>query len=312
MRYTLRQLEYFIAAGETGSITLASERINISQPSISTAISQLEAELGVKLFLRHHAQGVSLTPAGRRLLQEAKRLVEQAEALYGVAAEAMGALRGRLMVGCLVTLAPMILPELIHGFTTQHPAAQIHHLVADQERLLAALAQGEIDLAVTYDLAIPAGIELAPLASLPPHALVGAAHALAGESAVELAALAAEPLILLDLPHSRDYFLALFLAQGLSPTIGARSAYPEVVRTMVANGYGYALANVRPRSDRALDGRQVVRVPLAGTHRPMTIGLAALAEPRRPRLLEAFAAHCRAAITQRAIPGMEAPGHGDC
>jgi hypothetical protein len=50
------------AAGETGSITLASERVYISQPSISTAISHLERELGVQLFIRHHAQGLSLTP----------------------------------------------------------------------------------------------------------------------------------------------------------------------------------------------------------------------------------------------------------
>ena len=56
MRYTLRQLEYFIAAGETGSITLASERVHISQPSISTAISHLEQGFGVQLFIRHHAQ----------------------------------------------------------------------------------------------------------------------------------------------------------------------------------------------------------------------------------------------------------------
>ena len=52
MRYTLRQIEYFIATAETGSITLASERVNISQPSISTAIAHLEEELGTQLFIR--------------------------------------------------------------------------------------------------------------------------------------------------------------------------------------------------------------------------------------------------------------------
>ena len=68
MRYTLRQIEYFIATAETGSITLASERVNISQPSISTAIAHLEEELGTQLFVRRHAQGLSLTSAGRLLL----------------------------------------------------------------------------------------------------------------------------------------------------------------------------------------------------------------------------------------------------
>ena len=61
MRYTLRQIEYFVATAEAGSITLAAERIHVSPPSISAAISQLEAELGAQLFLRRHAQGLSLT-----------------------------------------------------------------------------------------------------------------------------------------------------------------------------------------------------------------------------------------------------------
>ena len=157
MRYTFRQLEYFIAAGETGSITLASERINISQPSISTAISHLEEELGVQLFVRHHAQGLSLTPAGRSLLREAKRVIEQAEALYTVASESGDQVRGQLTVGCLVTLAPMVMPELSHSFTSAFPATQIRHVENNQERLLEALRRAEIDIAITYDLQIPDG-----------------------------------------------------------------------------------------------------------------------------------------------------------
>lgn len=79
MRFSFRKLEYFVAAGETGSITLASERIHISQSAVSTAITQLERELGVQLFVRLHAQGLSLTPAGRKLLRDAKNLLAQAE-----------------------------------------------------------------------------------------------------------------------------------------------------------------------------------------------------------------------------------------
>ena len=136
MRFTLRQLEYFIAAGETGSITQASERIHISQPSISTAISQLEQELDVQLFVRHHAQGLSLTPAGRMMLLEAKRLVEQAESLYAAASEASEEVRGQLNVGCLTTLAPMILPELALSFMAAFPKASIRPHADHQEILL--------------------------------------------------------------------------------------------------------------------------------------------------------------------------------
>ncbi|MDO6966745.1 LysR family transcriptional regulator [Rhizobium alvei] len=310
MRFTLRQLEYFIAAGETGSITQASDRINISQPSISTAISQLEQELEVQLFIRHHAQGLSLTPAGRVLLIEAKRLVEQAESLYAAASEASEEVRGLLNVGCLTTLAPMILPELSLSFMSAFPKASIRPHADHQETLLSGLNRAMIDVAITYDLQIPPEIEFTPLVDLPVHALVGESHPLARHSAVTLAELAELPLILLDLPLSSEYFMALFMKEGLQPNIAFRFPQFDVIRTMVANGYGYTLANVTPRSDMALDGRRVVRVRLSGDHRPMTIGFATLRQLRKSRLLSAFATHARSFISESYIPGMVAPSMG--
>jgi DNA-binding transcriptional LysR family regulator len=73
--HALKQIEYFCAVGGAGSIALASGRLNISSPSVSAAISQLETEFGIGLLVRHHAQGVSLTAEGRRFLEEAKRLI---------------------------------------------------------------------------------------------------------------------------------------------------------------------------------------------------------------------------------------------
>lgn len=307
MRFSLRQLEYFIAAGETGSITLASERIHISQPSISTAISHLERELKAQLFIRHHAQGLSLTPVGRALLAEAKRVVAQAESLYTVADETSGLVRGTLSLGCMVTLAPMLVPELSHGFVSAFPDTKILHIEGHQEDLLRGLRRSEIDLALTYDLQIPEDIEFSQLVSLPPYIVVAETHPLASESAVTLDELADQPLVLLDLPLSREYFVALFMSAGITPTIAARSAYPDVVRAMVANGAGYALFNVRPRSDQALDGRKLVSIRLAGQHRPMTIGVATLRTLAKSRLIAAFQAHCQARISRSYIPGMVAP-----
>jgi DNA-binding transcriptional LysR family regulator len=307
MPYTLRQLEYFIAAGETGSITLASERIHISQPSISTAISHLEKELGVQLFIRHHAQGLSLTPAGRDLLREAKVLIAQAEGLYTLASETSGKVRGPLSLGCMVTLAPMLVPELAQSFQTAFPATQVRHIEGNQEQLLEGLRRAEVDVAIAYDLHIPDDIVFKPLVSLPPHVVVSEAHPFAGQTAVSLRELVSEPMILLDLPLSREYFLSLFYDAGLQPLVVARSAHQEVVRTMVANGYGYSIFNVRPRSNHALDGRKLVRVRLAGTHRPMTIGTATLKQLRQSRLVEAFETHCRSFISESYIPGMVAP-----
>jgi|SRR3954447_1618551 DNA-binding transcriptional LysR family regulator len=310
MRFTLRQLEYFIAAGETGSITLASERIHISQPSISTAIAHLEKELQVQLFVRHHAQGLSLTPVGRVLLGEAKGLIAQAEWLYTIASETTGTVRGPLSLGCMVTLAPMIVPELSHSFTAAFPGVQVRLVEGHQEELLRGLGRSEIDVALTYDLQLPDEISFTPLVDLPPHVLLAEGHPLARRPALTLTELVTEPLVLLDLPLSREYFLALFMKEGLEPRIGARSQHQEVVRTMVANGSGYALFNVRPRCSVALDGRGLVRVRLSGEHRPMRLGIATLKKLRRSRVVEAFEEHCGSHISQSYIPGMEAPEIG--
>ena len=77
LRFTFRQLEYMVAVGDAGTIALASQRINVSSPSISAAISQLEREFGIQLFVRHHAQGLTLTPGGQRIFNEAKRILEE-------------------------------------------------------------------------------------------------------------------------------------------------------------------------------------------------------------------------------------------
>ncbi|MBT1159676.1 LysR family transcriptional regulator [Aminobacter anthyllidis] len=304
MRFTFRQLEYFIAAGEAGSITLASERINISQPSISTAIAHLEQEIGGKLFVRHHALGLSLTKAGRVLLVEAKRVIDQAQSLYATASEVNEQIRGSLVVGCLTTLAPMILPELMHSFTATYPDVVIKHIGTDQERLLGGLRDAQIDIAVTYDLYMAEEISFAPLTKLPIHVVVGEKHPLAARREVSLRELVDEPLLLLDLPMSREYFLAMFMKEGLRPRIGTRSEHQDVIRTMVANGYGYTLANVRPRSDLALDGRRVVHVRLSGDHQPMVLGTAILGELPASRLISVFQDHCRACISEASIPGM--------
>ena len=96
MRFTLKQIAYFVAAAETGSITLASERVNISQPSVSSAILGLEEVFGIQLFIRHHAQGLSLTAEGQRFLREAKGLLLQAEELQNAATEISSRVAGPL------------------------------------------------------------------------------------------------------------------------------------------------------------------------------------------------------------------------
>jgi DNA-binding transcriptional LysR family regulator len=151
-RFTLRQLEYCLAAGEFGSIAKAAEHIHISPSSISAAITQIEKELSTALFIRHHAQGLSATPVGLEVLKQIRYTLDQAQSLYDIASNAQMAVRGVLRVGCFTPLAAMIAPELCQGFAKAHPEAEVSQCEDHHEGLIERLRNAQIDVAITYDL----------------------------------------------------------------------------------------------------------------------------------------------------------------
>ncbi len=271
--FTLRQLQYLIAVGEAGSVTLAAERVNVSAPSISTAIAQIEAELGLPLFIRRHAQGLVLTEAGRRIMEQARLTLAAARRIEETAAEIVGRVQGPLHLGCLQTFAPILMPGLRRAFIAAHPGAMLHQSEAHQAALIDGLRQGRLDAALTYDLTIPTDLSFTALGRLPPHAILAPDHPLARQDRVTLADLAPEPLILLDLPLSSDYFLRLFDDAGLQPRIAERTGDIGMMRGLVAHGFGYGLSNLRPPSDVAPDGRPLVFRPIAGPVQTLRLGL---------------------------------------
>ncbi|MDE0242368.1 MAG: LysR family transcriptional regulator [bacterium] len=292
-RFTLRQLEYFVAVCDAGSIAAASQLVNVSSPSISTAISQLENVFGLELFVRQYARGLSLTPGGRRFYSAAKEVLEGAGGLHDVAGEISGEVRGPISVGSLMTVAPFVLPELRKEFQAQHPLVTFQQAEGHQTDLIRMLRRADIDIAVTYDLEIPNDIAFEALLPMPPCALLGVDHPLASASAVSLGALADEPLILLDLPLSRDYFMSLFQRLDLHPRIEARTPNVSMVHAMVANGIGYGLLNVPGRHTWSPDGKPLRYVPIKDEARPMQLGLATMRADRKSRILSAFEEHCR-------------------
>jgi DNA-binding transcriptional LysR family regulator len=272
-RITLRQLEYLVAVGECGSIALAAEKVNVSSPSISAAISQLEAEFGLQLFIRRHAQGLSLTTGGAHFVEQARRVLTEARALDSLANDISRKVRGPLRVGCLVTFAALILPQLRRSFVAAYPEVSFHQFEGDQAEIFEGLRTARLDVALTYDMHIPPDLTFLPLSELPPYALMDEAHPLAGRASLCPADLAGLPMVLLDLPISSEYFLSYFSKAGLAPLITERTRDISVMRSLVANGFGYSMANLRPPSDQSPDGRPLRYVPLAGPVQPLHLGL---------------------------------------
>ena len=264
LRFTFRQLEYFVAVGETGSIARASERLNVSSPSISTAIGQLEQEFGLPLFVRHHAQGLSLTQTGQQMLAQAKTVLQGASGLVDLAADIAGRVHGPLSIGCLVTFAQVVLPALRRSFQAEHPTVNVRQAELNQMEIFSALRRAEIDVALTYDLDLPADLQFEGLVELPPFVMVGEDHPLRNRRSVAVTDLADRPMVLLDLPHSADYFLSFFRSVGFTPEIAERTQDIAVMRSLVGNGFGYAIANLRPLNDLSPDGKRLTFIPLEG------------------------------------------------
>lgn len=310
LRFTLRQLEYLVAVAECGSVALAAERCHVSSPSISAAIAQLEQEFGLPLFIRRHAQGLSLTEGGRQVTEAARAVLLAGAGLNDRAAELTGQVAGPLAVGCLVTFAQVVLPQVRRGFAQAYPQVEFRQSEHDHAALIEALRHARLDVALTYDLEIPVDLEFLPLLPLAPHALLPEGHPLAARAQVTAAELVAHPMVLLDLPYSAEYFLSLFTVDGLRPQIAERTRDMGVMRAMVANGFGYSIANIRLGSDRAPDGRRLIFVPLVTTRPPMRMGLILPHAAPLRRAVAAFVDHCRLAVTDDLLPGLSGPGDG--
>lgn len=286
IHFSLRQLEYLVAAAHHGGAARAAQALHVSQPSISKAIAELEALWDERLFVRLHARGLELTAAGTARVRQARAVLRQAESLLVPRAVA---LQGRLRVGCLSTLGPRYLPDILSRLRAAHPEIEVQLIEGDIESLTRQLERGSLDVALLYDLGLARKIRLEAVADLRPYALLPWGHALARQPRLRLSELAREPLILIDLPHSRDYFLSLFRAAGVTPHIAHESPSMEMVRTLVANGLGVSLLTTRPARDTGYDGKRIACRALHGSLQPQSVVLAYPAdEDQQPALTRAF------------------------
>ena len=262
-RLSLRALRYFVAAAESGSVTGGARRVRVSQPSISAAIARLEADLKVQLFVRHHAKGLSLTLSGDRLLVQARGLLAHARELEQFAGAMGGAERGEVNAGCFITLAPFLLPGLLPAFAARYPEISLDIEEGNQAEVLDSLRSGRCEVALTYAYGLSDEFEVELLAELPPKVILAQGHPLARRRKVSLKELAGAPMILLDLPHTRDYFLSLFRTVRIEPRIAHRTRSYEMVRGLAARGLGFGILNAIPRLPWTYDGNKIVAVPIA-------------------------------------------------
>lgn len=288
MRFTLKQLRYFVVAGEMSSVTKAAEALHVSQPSISSAVLHLEDVTGLQLFIRHHAQGLSLTPSGKQFIRKAKQLLDEAEGLAHYANTLGHDIAGSLRIVGFPTFTPILMPKIIKQFMDAYPAVNVQCDEKHQKDLIQSLYDGRYELALTYDLQIPNDIEFEPLLEFPPYAVLGQDHPLADRDELSLKELAEYPMVVLDWPMSREYFFSLFLSLELEPNFAYQAESLGMVRGFVGNNFGYSLFNTPMANNLALDGTELKAIPLKEKLRPLRMGVARLSQFRLTPAAEAF------------------------
>jgi|GEM_PF-5316754 len=155
MNISLRLLRYAIAAADTGNVTKAAKAIGVSQPSISAAIAELEQMLGIEIFVRHHAKGVSLTLAGREIIEGARDLVARADAFEKRAVSAGSAIKGAVSLGYLPGAYSPTLSNAVDGFMQAHQGTSVSVETLWHDGLIEGFQKGDFDAIITIDAGIP-------------------------------------------------------------------------------------------------------------------------------------------------------------
>ena len=292
--FTLKQLHYFATVVETESIAEASRKLHIAQPSISIAIKNLEDTFGQQLLIRHHAQGVSLTPGGRRFYIKAQELLRLSYEFQQNSLADSDITSGKITIGCFESVAPLYIPKLIAGFKNIYPEIDVQLNDGEQHEIMSGLHRGQFDLALLYDLELDNSIKKDVLnAPDKPYALLPKYHPLAMKSSVTLAELSREPMVLLDVIPSKNYFLNIFAEKGLHPKVAYSSPSIEMVRCMVGQGLGFSVLVTKPKSNMTYDGKEVAYVEIDDEMEDSTLIMAHLKinEPTVPARL--FMDYCR-------------------
>ncbi|HSI39425.1 MAG TPA: LysR family transcriptional regulator [Xanthobacteraceae bacterium] len=243
MAFSLRQLHYFVAVAERGSVSSAAHTLSISQSTVTEALRELEADLGFRLLDRH-ARGADLTLKGHQFLRHARKiLADVADARRALGDGAATPLSGRLALGITPLVAGYVFSDLLGRFRRAFPAVAVEAVEDAADYLEHLLIGGELDVAV---MVLPPGrrssaLQTEPVEVSPYRAWLPLGHRAAAEETVSLRDLAAEPHVLLAIDEIAEASEIVWRRLGIRPPIALRTRSVEAVRSLVATGAGVAV-----------------------------------------------------------------------
>ncbi|PIE13708.1 MAG: LysR family transcriptional regulator [Rhodobacterales bacterium] len=257
---TLRQYEYVVAVADTGSLTHAAARLNVSQPSLSVALSRVEDAVGQKIFLRRKGAALMVTPFGHRFIAKARALLDSAGRIE------QGDAKQHLVLGCFADIAPWYLAPAIKALQSRFAGVSVRGVEGRFSELAANITEGTVDLAITYDIGFEGPFVRRKLKEVTPVAFLACDHPLAGQETIRLDQLADHPVILFHEELSQGYMQKLFDALHLLPNVAHRAGSLEMMRSLAAHGAGIGISYSCPPGNVSYDGTPLVTRPISTPH----------------------------------------------
>lgn len=299
---TLTQLRYVIEVAEAGSISAAAARLFIAQPSLSKAVGELEAEMGVRIFERG-ARGVRLTDEGTRFLSYARQVVEQADLLESqyLHAEprrrvfAVSSQHYAFVVNAFVGLVREIGREKYEFSLREGTTAGIIEDVRTQRSEVGVIYLSDFNREIIEGAVKRAELRFEPLFTASPHVFVSRTSPLAGRSSVTLGDLEPFPRLTYDQGSQNSFYFSeeLHSTQMVDKQIVVTDR--ATLFNLLIGLDGYTISSGVLSAD--LNGEDIVAVPLESDEH-MEIGYLHAAGRPLSSVAERYVAHLRSYIAE--------------
>ncbi|MCC2673166.1 MAG: LysR family transcriptional regulator [Ramlibacter sp.] len=270
----LRRIRHFVVLAETLNYRRAAERLHMAQPPLTVSIQKLESELGTRLFERGSA-GVTLTPSGRAVLAEARKLLFHGGQLQAVARDVVEGTGGVLRVGFVGTTTYGMLQRLLPQFRAEYPGVNLVLRESTSVAILEQLEDHALDIGlVRTPLLRPTRAALIQLESDQFVVALPRGHELAQRGPLRLSELAAESFVMYSATAAAGLQSAAMLAcqsAGFVPKVSQEAVQVQTLLALVESGTGVALV---PSVMQRYGSEKLLYRPLQDLPRSSDVGLA--------------------------------------
>ncbi|MDF3828007.1 LysR family transcriptional regulator [Pseudocitrobacter sp. 2023EL-00150] len=270
MKFTLRQLEFYIALAETLQVSKAASRCHVSQSSMTVALRNLEEALNAQLFLRQ-PKGIRLTLAGERFLTHARTIISNSHIALEDLHRQPETTAGKVRIGIAQTLSAYLLPEMLSDIENRFPLLEIDYF----ETTAPELRQQQVDfcLLLTSNIERDSNLVVETILRSLRQLWIAPGHALLSQSVIRLRDIEKLPFLMLETDQYPTVITQVWQHAGYQPSIHFRSNSFEAVRSLVAQGNGITILSDLVYRPWSLNGQRVIRRTIEDCITYMDVGV---------------------------------------